>query len=178
MPTSSSSGRATATAVGQWNHLKHEQVTNIRGTKQFAAHLAASSSNCRARWFPPADKEPWAPSDGTIRISYPQEHVWHLSHFSAYINAYEMIKMADQLMLVDLSKVIQIQKDDFLCVDHDFDLLLYNLAERGTHMFHRVCLCSALHVPCTYTLACVVNAIHMFCCTFTTQPSCRVCSCS
>ena len=62
--------------------------------------------------------------------------------------------------------------------DHAPARPLYNLAERGTHMFHRVCLCSALHVLCTYTLAYVVNAIHMFCCTSTTQPSCRVCSCS
>jgi hypothetical protein len=48
-----------------------------------------------------------------------------MTQFSAYINAYEFIKMTDQLMLVDLSKVVQVQKDDFICEPHEFILLPY-----------------------------------------------------
>ena len=114
-----------ALIVGKWANLKHEDITCIKGTKEFASHLKSTSSNCDAWWFPKTDADPWSAEEGTIQIRYPRKHVWHMTQFSAYINAYEFIKMTDQLMLVDLTKVIQIQKDDFICEPHEFELLPY-----------------------------------------------------
>ena len=114
-----------ALIVGKWNHLKYEDVTCIKGTKEFASHLKSTSTNCDAFWFPRCENDSWASEDGTIQIKYPRQHVWHLSQFTGYINAYEFIKMTDQLMEVDLTKVIQIQKDDFLCEYHTFPLMPY-----------------------------------------------------
>ena len=42
--------------------------------------------------------------------------------------------MADQLMEVDLEKVIQIQKDDFICKDHNFRLLPY-MREKSNELY-------------------------------------------
>ena len=123
-----------AKIVGRWAHLRHEDITCIKGTREFASHLKSTSKNCDAFWFPRTDIDPWSSSEGTIQIRYPRKHVWHLSQFSAYINAYEFIKMTDQLMLVDLDKVIQIQKDDFICEAHDFFLLPY-MREKTDELF-------------------------------------------
>ena len=114
-----------ALIVGKWAHLKHEDVSCIKGTKEFAGHLQSTSANCNTWWMPKCDADPWASEEGTIQIRYPRKHVWHMTQFSAYINAYEFIKLTDQLMLVDLHKVVQVQKDDFICEDHDFQLLEY-----------------------------------------------------
>ena len=114
-----------ALIVGIWNNLKHEHITCIKGSKTFASHLKATSDNCDSFWFPKTENEKWNGDDGIIQIRYPSKHVWHLSQFTSYINAYEFTKMADQLMEVDIDKVIQIQKDDFICKEHEFKLLSY-----------------------------------------------------
>ena len=45
-----------ALIVGMWNHLKHEHVACIKGSKMFASHLKATSENCDAFWFPKTDR--------------------------------------------------------------------------------------------------------------------------
>ena len=114
-----------AVIVGKWNHLKHENITCLKGTKEFAQHLKSTSDNCDTYFMEKTDADLWEGKDGTIQVRYPNQHVWHLSQFTAYINGYEFTKMVDQLMEVELEKVIQIQKDDFMCEDHEFDLLPY-----------------------------------------------------
>ena len=124
-PQATIENKEYAIIVGLWKSLKHENCTYIKGTSRFASHLKSTSENCDVNWFPKTSFNEWASDDGTIEVRYPKKHVWHLSQFSGYINAYEFIKMTDQLMLVNLSKVIQLQKDDFLCIDHEFELLPY-----------------------------------------------------
>jgi len=60
---------------------------------------------------------------GNISVAYPSKHVFHSSQLTAYINAYECCLMVDQLMEMDLDKVVQVQKDDILYVDHETNIL-------------------------------------------------------
>jgi len=72
----------------------------MRGSEEMASHILCYAPNATATWCPTADttlEEEWKPDEGTIRVTYPRQHVWHLSQFTAYINAYEFVKMTDQL---------------------------------------------------------------------------------
>ena len=95
----------------------------MRGTQEMAGHMLRYATNAEAEWCAPVHS--WDPPEGVINIRYPKQHIWHLSHFTAYINAYEFVKIADQLMCCDLGKVIQIQKDDFMHYDHEFEMKSY-----------------------------------------------------
>lgn len=112
-----------AIVVGMWNCLKHDNVTYMRGDRKFASHLQANAAHLQTQCMAPCDADEW--EGGTIRASYPAKHVWHMSHLTAYINGYEFTKMVTQLMHVDLTKVVQLQKDDFICVKHEFALQPY-----------------------------------------------------
>jgi len=50
-------------------------------------------------------------SNNEICLSYPKNHVWHLSHFSAFITAYQRIQVLEQLMNMNLDNVVRV------CVD-------------------------------------------------------------
>jgi hypothetical protein len=114
-----------AIVVGKWSSIRSSDTTCIRGDKTYAAHLAYTAKNADVWWAPKDHNDPWSGDEGTTFVKYPRKHAWHLSQFSAYINAYEFTKMVEQLMLVDVDKVVQIQKDDFICEAHDFELLDY-----------------------------------------------------
>lgn len=112
-----------AICVGKWSQIVDCDSTCIKGSREFAEHLKSTSKNCNAYYCEKTDADPWEDDEGMITITYPKKHVWHMSQFSAYINAYEMTKMVEQLMILDLNRVIRLQKDDFLCEDHEFELL-------------------------------------------------------
>jgi hypothetical protein len=108
---------------GKWNQIRDTNSYFMRGTQEMAGHMLRYAPNAEAEWCGPVHD--WDPPEGVINIRYPKKHIWHLSQFSAYNNGYEFVKMADQLMCCDLSKVIQIQKDDFMHYDHEFEMLPY-----------------------------------------------------
>ena len=101
-----------AMLVGKLNEIRFTNSYFMRGTQEMAGHMLRYAPNAEAEWRNAI--HPWDPPEGVINIQYPKKHIWHLSHFTAYINAYEFVKMADQLMRCELCKVIQIQKDDFM----------------------------------------------------------------
>ena len=109
--------------VGKWNQIRETNSYFMRGSQELAGHMLRYAPNAEAEWCSPVNA--WDPPEGIINIRYPKQHIWHLSHFTAYINAYEFVKMADQLMCCDFGKVIQIQKDDFMHYDHEFKMLPY-----------------------------------------------------
>ena len=108
---------------GKWNQIRETNSYFMRGSQELAGHILRYAPNAEADWQEAVQS--WDPPEGVINIRYPQKHIWHLSQFSAYINAYEFVKMADQLMLCDLTKIVQIQKDDFMYWDHEFKMLPY-----------------------------------------------------
>ena len=109
--------------VGKWNQIRDTNSYYMRGSQEMAGHMLRYAPNAEAEWCAPIHA--WDPPEGVINIRYPKQHIWHLSQFTAYINAYEFVKMADQLMCCDLGQVIQIQKDDFMHYDHEFELQHY-----------------------------------------------------
>ena len=109
--------------VGRWNQIVDTNSYYMRGTQEMAGHMLRYAPNAIAEWCAPVHE--WDPPEGVINIRYPKKHIWHLTQFTAYINAYEFVKMADQLMCCDLDKVIQIQKDDFMYYPHEFEMLPY-----------------------------------------------------
>eukprot|EP00966_Prymnesium_polylepis_P073010 1695303-Prymnesium_polylepis.1 len=62
---------------------------------------------------------------GCARISFAKHSAPHLSHIFAYLNAYERIRILDQLMAMDVSKVVWMDKDDITCERHDFEIMPY-----------------------------------------------------
>ena len=61
-----------ALIVGKWANLTHEDVTCIKGTQAFAAHLQSTSANCNTWWMPKCDADPWASGATTHRCQASQ----------------------------------------------------------------------------------------------------------
>ena len=112
-----------AMLVGKWNQIRETNSYFMRGSQEMAGHILRYAQNAEAEWCKPVHD--WDPLEGVINIRYPKKHIWHLSQFTAYINGYEFVKMADQLMCCDLCKIIQLQKDDFMHYDHEFHMMQY-----------------------------------------------------
>ena len=61
--------------------------------------------------------------DGAAKIEFKRKAAPHLTQITAYLNAYERIRLIDQLLEMQLDKVVWIDKDDITCERHDFRVL-------------------------------------------------------
>ncbi len=85
------------------------------GERSFFEHIKAQSTRATLRWY----------TDSEAQIAYPKKHCFHLSQVPAWINAYERINVIDQLMRMDIEKVVRISKDGIVYEPHAFELLGY-----------------------------------------------------
>ena len=63
--------------------------------------------------------------DGEGQIAYEKKHAFHLSQLPAWINSYERINIIDQLMVMEVDKVVRISKDSIVCEPHEFPMHSY-----------------------------------------------------
>lgn len=84
----------------------------MHGSKRFFSTLKARLGNRVIRHF----------SDGIGSVAYPRKRAYYLPQFPAYINAYERIRMFEQLIKMDLSKVHALQKDGIVFEEHEFEI--------------------------------------------------------
>lgn len=54
-------------------------------------------------------------------IRYPKKTVYHSSHFTAAITSYQRMRMIDQLLEMDISKIYKIDLDGILFIPHKFN---------------------------------------------------------
>ena len=58
-----------------------------------------------------------------LRFSIRKEHPEHKCHIAGFIFAYQRMNLVQQLMTMDISKIIRINTDGIKYIDHDFDLI-------------------------------------------------------
>ena len=87
----------------------------MKGEKSFFEQLKGRLKHATIRWF----------VDGEGQIAYEKKHAFHLSQLPAWINSYERINIIDQLMVMEVDKVVRISKDSIVCEPHDFPMHSY-----------------------------------------------------
>ena len=98
------------------------------GTPQYFAEFAPDQRNCKIDFFVNEDlseqKQDWVQE---ARVTYTANQKICCPQIPAYINSYEFIKIVDQLLGMDLTKVYRIQKDDITTSQSlsEFDLKSY-----------------------------------------------------
>ena len=100
---------------GACNSIRHHKTFHLKGTKKWfenLAHAMESPDGTRVRWY---DNDQGA---GTIEV--PKTSVLHLTQITSYSNAYERIDVLEQLLKMDLSKVLWIDKDSVCVRNHEF----------------------------------------------------------
>ena len=98
--------------VGSCNQIQGEETYWVKGERSFFEHVKAQSKRkMTIRWF----------TDSEAQIAYPKKHVNHLSQFPAWINAYERINVIDQLMTMELDKIVRVSKDGIIFEPHKFE---------------------------------------------------------
>mgnify|MGYP003673725770 CR=1 FL=1 len=102
--------------VGACNQIGTHKTFWMKAERAYVDNLAVHlPEGCRVRYY----------EDGAAQFEYERKSAPHLTHFTAYINAYERLKMIEQLRCMDTSKVVWIDKDDITCKRHEFVVAPY-----------------------------------------------------
>ena len=101
--------------TGSCNALRTEDCFHMYADSTFARHVQHNCPHAKVYDF----------KDGTISVVTKKANVFHLSQITAYINAYEFIKIMDQMDCMDESKIVRIQKDAIIYEDHVFEMKPY-----------------------------------------------------
>jgi hypothetical protein len=98
---------------GACNSIRKHKTYHLKGTKKWFENLSQGlEGGTRVRWY---DSEQGA---GTIEV--PKSSALHLTQITSYSNAYERIDVLEQLLNMDLSKVLWIDKDSICARNHEF----------------------------------------------------------
>jgi len=100
---------------GACNSIRKHKTYHLKGTKKWFENLSQAleaPDGTRIRWY---DNETGA---GTIEV--PKSSALHLTQITSYCNAYERIDVLEQLLNMDLSKVLWIDKDSICARKHEF----------------------------------------------------------
>lgn len=100
---------------GACNSIRKHKTFHLKGTKKWfenLSHALEAPDGTRIRWY---DNETGA---GTIEV--PKCSALHLTQITSYSNAYERIDVLEQLLNMDLSKVLWIDKDSICARNHEF----------------------------------------------------------
>ena len=114
--------------VGGCYQMQEENEFWMFGTPQYFAEFAPDQRNCKIEFFVNEDlseqKQDWVQE---ARVTYQANKKMCCPQIPAYINSYEFIKIVDQLLGMDLTKVYRIQKDDITTSQplSEFDLKSY-----------------------------------------------------
>lgn len=98
--------------AGGCAHRSDSSSFYMHGSERFFSAIKARLGDRVIRHF----------SDGIGSISYPRKRAYYLPQIPAFINAYERIRMFEQLSKMDLSKVHALQKDGIAFEDHEFEM--------------------------------------------------------
>lgn len=114
--------------VGGCYQMQEQNEFWMFGTPQYFAEFAPDQRNCKIDFFVNEDlseqKQDWVQE---ARVTYTANQKICCPQIPAYINSYEFIKIVDQLLGMDLTKVYRIQKDDITTSQSlsEFDLKSY-----------------------------------------------------
>lgn len=98
---------------GACNSIRKHKTYHLKGTKKWFENLSQGlEGGTRVRWY---DSETGA---GTIEV--PKSSALHLTQITSYSNAYERIDVLEQMLNMDLSKVLWIDKDSICARSHEF----------------------------------------------------------
>jgi len=61
-------------------------------------------------------------NDGVVRFTIPKQHQYHKAHISGFIYGYQRINLMEQLMKMQISKILRINVDGIKYLDHEFEL--------------------------------------------------------
>ncbi len=90
------------------------QTFNMFGDQEYFENMRVHASNqCRIGTY----------KDGLGEISYPKKYSYVCPHIVAFIMSYQRLTMFNQLMKMDLNKLLRICVDGIYFRDHEFDML-------------------------------------------------------
>ena len=114
--------------VGGCYQMQEENEFWMFGTPQYFAEFAPCERDCKVEFFIHEDlsemKQDYVQE---VRVTYKANKKMCCPQIPAYINSYEFIKVVDQLLVMDLTKVYRVQKDDITTSQtlSEFDLQPY-----------------------------------------------------
>ena len=101
---------------GACNSIRKHKTYHLKGSKKWfenLSHALEAPDGTRVRWY---DNE-----EGAGTIDVPKTSALHLTQITSWSNAYERIDVLEQLLKMELDKVLWIDKDSICARTHDFD---------------------------------------------------------
>ena len=99
---------------GLCNSVNHNDEMWLHGSRKYFENLLS--------YLPEGSKMQYYDDElQSARLMFPKSSCTHLTHITAYGNAYERIIMLEQLRKMDLDSIVSIDKDGICAKQHDFD---------------------------------------------------------
>jgi len=102
-----------AKTTGAWDSHNTHSYRFIKGDEQYANILKNSNPELRVKYN----------NDNEIYIGIPKKSIYTLGHITAFILAYQRISLLDQLLEMDMDKLIGIYVDGIYYEEHSFKIL-------------------------------------------------------
>ena len=98
--------------VGQCYQLNTEHSFYIKKTD--LEFIENWTSYCKCEFYDYGDE---------VRVTYPKERAYHLSHIAGFITAYQRMNLFEQIQLMDFDKIVRVTTDDIYFEPHNFEHL-------------------------------------------------------
>jgi hypothetical protein len=102
-----------AKVTGAWDSHNTHSYRFIKGDHKYASILKNSSNNTIVKFN----------GDDEICVGIPKKNIYTLGHITAFILAYQRISLLDQLLEMDMDKLIGIYVDGIYYEEHSFKIL-------------------------------------------------------
>jgi len=109
--------------TGQQFSFNDRKSFSLKGDQSFFENIIAENTECEVRYYN---------DEGTI--SYPKKRGFNLVQITGFITMYQRLSVVEQLMELDLNKVLKISTDGIFYEDHEFKIV-NSFREKDTENF-------------------------------------------